>query len=226
MKRYVPSLKDKVPISSGKDLYFYFDNPEHDGFDEHDHKLAAEWHYKIAKTSKDDQKNFHNVQAVLHDMAAHHKSVKEKTVPCCNIIKNLTPERKAFWDKEAKKIKDSNQLLKDLAPYRLTHMMSLTKSDTYELAVSQVADDHKPQPALQARNTKHPEAGVDSETMKEIRRQLYKRKHGQDAEPSEGYLSSPSNVPSGEKSLSDPRNQLPEGYDEKIKEVLANRRRY
>jgi hypothetical protein len=68
--------------------------------------------------------DFHRAQATLHERAAKGQSNKIRAVPSAAVLANLDPKRRAFWEKESKKIMADNAALKPLEPYRMTHVLA------------------------------------------------------------------------------------------------------
>jgi len=205
----MPSIQDNIPLETGKQLYVYFDHPNNAGFNDKDHNIASSWHHMMANTNKDRNQDayiFHNTQAVLHNMAANHKQTKIRTIPSQSMIDSLEPKRKAFWQNESKKIKENNDILKDLVPYRMSGMLTKSTSTTFDDVKQEMIQTRKPEKAIQAVNVKD---GLDDNTMDMIRKQIKKRKeelHGGETDT--------------------PRQQLSDDYKDSIKSALANRRRW
>lgn len=219
MSRYKPSFSDTVVLSTGKPMHSYFDHPNHNGFDNVDHNLAADWHNRQIH-SKFKEHNypavlFHSAQKALHERASAGKPTKMQFAPSDTFFAHLEPKRKDYWTKWANQIRSNNKHLAVLEPYRMTSMLSdpettLVKSRTVDLQeVKRIEQDREPPSSpLTAKPTYHPESKQETDVL------LTKILAGRRAERNGG--SAPVE--------SDNTPELPEDRKELIRKIIADRR--
>lgn len=122
---YAPDISKTVTLSTGRPIHLYFDHANHTGLSPEEHKLAADWHDRQAKGTKNqDIAKFHSAQRDLHTLASTGKSTKIRHIPSQETIARLPTNNKQFWIEKAVTDKQNNQRLMALEPYRLSKVVS------------------------------------------------------------------------------------------------------
>jgi hypothetical protein len=171
MEKNIPDIHATMPLQSGRELHLYFDHPDHNGFEPHDHAEAASLHAHKAQMAEESgntlASNFHRAQAILHAHAAEGRPTKMRTAPSKAVMDRLPAARKQFWINQSHEIDQNNSQLADLEPYRMNHVLShglpvLNKSRTYDYAEVRNAElqNEEVEPPMEAETAHHPDSGL------------------------------------------------------------------
>jgi len=238
--QYAPNASDTVSLSTGTPMHLYFDHPNHTGFTPQEHKLAADWHDRQAKSQTKNFRaaRFHFAQRDLHELAAQGKPTKIAHVPSEAVLNYLPTQNKEFWKNKAKSTAETNEKLKTLEPYRMTSVLSgkepaeepvdhvggmfgaakkkpLAKSKSVDMQLAKriEMDRNPPPPPLVAQETQNSVKPEYQELLETVLAKRRSQRHGE---------ANPNNVQGGE---GDPRKLISPEQLDAIRSVVSNRNR-